>query len=226
MAIPFDGLRKEPVHKGKSLEMTMSQLGFYFDSSSCSGCKTCLMACRDKNNLESGLLWRRVYELVGGNWMKQGSCWVPELIVYNLSLSCNHCEEPLCLLGCPSGAIGKRADGVVLIDRSRCLGCRYCEWNCPYGAPRYDPKNGRMGKCDFCVDLIDQGEKPACVNACPMRALDFGPVEELKEKYGDRASVFPMPGPELTRPALIIKPHPSAARVRPGQVTVSNREEV
>jgi len=83
-----------------------------------------------------------------------------------------------------------------------------------------------MTKCDLCVDLVDQGEKPACVSACPMRALDFGPLDELMEKYGQVRTIFPLPAEAMTRPAFIIKLHPTAAKARPGDVTVSNSEEV
>lgn len=210
----------------KNSQPGQNQYAFFFDSSACSACKSCVLACRDKNNWPAGVRWRRVYELSGGEWLRVGNNWVPDLIAYNLSLGCNHCEEPVCLKGCPSGAISKRPDGIVLIDRKKCLGCRYCEWSCPYGAPQYDVAAGRMTKCDLCVDLVDQGEKPACVSACPMRALDFGPLDELMEKYGQVRTIFPLPAEAMTRPAFIIKLHPTAAKARPGDVTVSNSEEV
>lgn len=188
----------------------MVQLAFYFDSRSCSGCKACQVACKDRNGLEVGRLWRRVYEVTGGDWLKVGQAWVTTAFAYNLSIACNHCEQPICMEVCPSRAITKRADGIVLIDPKRCLGCRYCAWVCPYGAPQYDASRGVMTKCTFCVEEIDQGQPPVCVAACPLRALDFGEREVLEARYGPLQRVFPLPETSLTEPALILTPHRDA----------------
>jgi anaerobic dimethyl sulfoxide reductase subunit B (iron-sulfur subunit) len=197
--------------------------GFFVDSSACSGCKACAMACRDKNDLPAGVRWRRVYEVAGGGWRKEGEAWIPDLTVYNLSIACNHCEKPLCRDGCPARAIEKRENGIVAIDPAKCLGCRYCEWTCPYGAPQFDEAAGVMTKCDLCADLIERSETPACVRACPMRALDFGEVEELKAKYRAAADVHPLPSAEMTEPSLVVKPHRDAAEA---SALLKNREEV
>jgi len=201
------------------------RLGFFVDASACSGCKACAMACRDKNDLPSGVRWRRVYEIAGGSWRREGEAWVPELVAYNLSIACNHCEKPECLDGCPSGAIRRREDGIVVIDRENCLGCRYCEWACPYGAPQYDEEAGIMTKCDLCADLVDAGTSPACVRACPMRALDFGDIEDLRAKHGGTADVHPLPPPEVTQPSLTVRPHRDAAKAREKKGLITNREE-
>ena len=206
--------------------MSEFQFAFHFDSSACSGCKTCQMACKDKNNLPLGSFWRRVYEISGGGWKKEGEAWVPSVAAYNLSIACQHCREAPCLKGCPSGAITKQENGIVLIDPGKCLGCRYCEWTCPYGAPQFDTAAGIMTKCDFCRDLIEQGGRPACVTSCPMRALDFGELEELRTRLGGTADVFPLPPEEQTLPALLIKPHRDAARAKALAAGTSNREEV
>jgi len=203
----------------------VSRFAFFFDSSSCSGCKACQMACKDKNDLGPGILWRKVYEITGGGWRKEGEVWIPGVYAYNISLACNHCEDPACRRSCPTKAIVKGPDGVVVLNSRACIGCRYCEWSCPYGAPRYDGKMGVMGKCDFCFDLVEKGEKPACVAACPMRALDFGELEVLKEKYGGTDAIFPLPRASQTGPSLLIKPHKSAGLAGKGTAGVANDEE-
>jgi anaerobic dimethyl sulfoxide reductase subunit B (iron-sulfur subunit) len=203
----------------------MMSYAFHFDSSSCSGCKACQAACKDKNALPAGVLWRRVYEVTGGGWQRQGTAWVSSVFAYNLSIACNHCAEPICLEVCPAGAYTRRPDGIVLLDSQRCIGCRYCTWACPYGAPQYDPAAGRTGKCNFCADLLDSGKPPACVAACPLRALDFGDRVELEARYG-APTVYPLPDAGLTRPSLALTPHQSAASAGPGSARVANWEEI
>lgn len=201
----------------------MSRLAFFFDSSTCSGCKTCQVACKDKNDLPVGQVWRRVYEVTGGGWKKTGTSWTQNVFAYNLSLSCNHCEDPICAKNCPTRAIQKREDGIVLIDQDSCIGCKYCAWACPYGALQFNPEKGVMGKCDLCADYVDQGKNPSCVDACPMRALDFGDYEDLLSKYGEPSHIHPLPDPTITRPSILVRPHRSAGG---SDATVSNVEEV
>jgi anaerobic dimethyl sulfoxide reductase subunit B (iron-sulfur subunit) len=206
--------------------MSKKQYAFHFDSTSCSGCKTCQTACKDKNDLPLGSFWRRVYEITGGGWKKNGEAWVPDVIAYNLSLACQHCQDPPCVKGCPTGAMAKREDGIVTIEPARCMGCRYCEWTCPYGAPQFDGTAGIMTKCNLCPDLVEQGGRPACVTACPMRALDFGEIEELKARLGGTAEVHPLPPESQTQPALLIKPHRDALRAKALGADTNNREEI
>jgi anaerobic dimethyl sulfoxide reductase subunit B (iron-sulfur subunit) len=187
------------------------QLAFYFDASACTNCKACQVACQDKNDLAASMRWRRVVQYGGGNWVPQDNVMVPNnVFAYSISAACMHCEEPICADVCPAAAITKRADGVVLIDQDKCIGCRYCEWACPYGAPQFDETKGVMTKCTFCEDLLAQGEQPACVAACVMRALDFGELEELRAKYGNVSAIAPLPEADLTKPALVLTPHKHA----------------
>ena len=203
----------------------MKQYAFFFDSSSCSGCKACQMACKDKHDLAQGIMWRKVYDIAGGEWEKKNDSWISKVFSYNLSISCNHCENPACLKGCPTSAIQKREDGIVSIDQGKCMGCKYCSWLCPYSAPQYNSKKGIMEKCDFCRDYIEQGLPPSCVAACPMRVLDFGDINEMRVKYTIK-EIFPLPDPELTKPALRIKVHKDTAKANQSNAEIVNKEEV
>ena len=203
----------------------MTQPAFYLDASACSGCKACQAACKDKNNLPMGVLWRRVYEVTGGGWTRAGETWTSDVFAYHLSLACHHCERPICVEVCPTQAMHKRADGIVAVDHDKCIGCQYCSWACPYDAPQYDPARGHMTKCDFCADNLAAGKPPACVAACPMRVLEMREGRKGRDGRDGRdtfASASPLPVTSLTQPALFVKPHQAAHR--PG--ALGNAEEV
>ena len=204
----------------------MSQLGFFFDASACSGCKTCQVACKDKNDSPMGVRWRRVYEVSGGEWVQQGPAWVPEIFSWHVSMACNHCQDPICLKSCPNKAITKNGMGVVLIDAGKCMGCKYCEWTCPYGALQFDNQRKVMTKCNFCIDYLEQGQPPSCMAACPMRVIDFGEMEELKKRHGSEKEVFPLPRKTFTDPALVVKPHPGVKKAEKHSPQIANIEEV
>jgi anaerobic dimethyl sulfoxide reductase subunit B (iron-sulfur subunit) len=100
------------------------------------------------------------------------------------------------------------ADLTVQHDKAKCIGCRYCTWACPYGVPQFIEEIGKVSKCDSCKELRDKGENPACVDACFMRALEWGDLEELKAKHGnDTIRDLPiLPSSSVTNPSVIIKP--------------------
>lgn len=182
------------------------QYGFYFDSDRCTGCKTCELACKDYKDLDTNVNFRRIYEYAGGDWQQQANgCWQHNVFAYYLSISCNHCDNPACVSVCPTGAMHKTEDGFVIVNEAICIGCRYCHMACPYDAPQYDAMKGHMTKCDGCHSRILEGKKPICVDACPLRALDFAPIDELRKTYGDLAAIAPLPSPEHTAPNLVIK---------------------
>jgi anaerobic dimethyl sulfoxide reductase subunit B (iron-sulfur subunit) len=199
---------------------------FFFDAAACSGCKACQAACKDAHALPVGVRWRRVYEVTGGGWARTGAAWTSDAFALNLSVACHHCAEPACVEACPTGAMHARADGLVLLDADACVGCRYCEWACPYGAPQYDAAAGRMTKCTFCAERIDDGLPPVCVAACPMRALDFGPRDVLETHHGIGGSGWPLPDAGWTSPSLVLAPHRHMARATRDAAVVANREEV
>ena len=195
----------------------MTQYGFYFDASKCTGCTTCMVACKDKNHLPVGMNFRRVTEFSGGNWRQDRAtgAWHQDAFAYYLSISCNECSDPACVKVCPTKAHFKRSeDGLVLIDPKKCIGCGACLAACPYGAPQLDREARKMRKCDTCLDRREKGLNPACVDACPQRALDFGPIDELRKKYGDCAAIAPLPDASVTKPNLVI--HPTKSAKKPG----------
>lgn len=205
---------------------------FTFDARACTGCKACQEACKDKNNLPLGILWRRVVEVTGGGWQTTGKAWESSVFAYNLALACNHCTHPKCAGVCPTDAYMVRPDGIVLLDTSKCMGCGYCAWACPYGAPQYDAMRGIMTKCDFCYDSIDAGLPPTCVAACPLRVLNYGAIEQM-DSLNESQNLwqlpasehpFPLPNYSRTEPHLAIMPH--AGMQNPLIKTVSNREEI
>jgi len=204
----------------------MKRLAFYFDSNACSGCKTCQIACKDKNNLPVGMHWRRVYEITGGGWKRSGAAWISNVIAYNISISCNHCEKPVCIDACPAKAIEKGDNGIVKIVQEKCMGCKYCAWTCPYSALQYDEEEGVMTKCDMCLDYVAMGKNPSCVDACPARALAFGEYSELIEKHGESAHIHPLPDPEITNPSKLITPHKNAMKEQNESAIISNMEEI
>lgn len=204
------------------------QLGFYVDISRCTGCKACQIACKDKNDLPIGIRWRRVFQYEGGEWlMGEDGNWFPSNVyAYFVSSACAHCEDPICMQACPTTAIFKRDDGIVLIDEDKCIGCRYCEWACPYGAPQFNESAGVMTKCNMCYDLVDQGQNPACVEACPYRAIEFGPLDELEQKHGDFRAPAPLPDPSITKPSAIYNPNRVTKTSKSADGKLMNLEEL
>ena len=203
------------------------QLAFYVDINKCSGCKACQVACKDKSNLPIGVRWRRVFQYEGGEWINQNGQMIPSNVyAYSVSSACMHCAKPICMEVCPTSAMSKRDDGIVLIDADKCIGCRYCSWACPYGAPQFNEELNVMTKCDMCHDLVDKGERPACVEACPYRAMDFGPLDELQAKYGTFADPAPLPASSITEPAVVYKPNKITKSSQNANGNLMNLEEL
>lgn len=206
--------------------MKYKQIAFYMDMTLCTGCKACMVACKDKHDLDIGVNWRRVVEYTGGEWIKEGDTFRHNVFAYYVSIACNHCASPICVESCPTTAMHKNAYGIVVLDQEKCVGCHYCEWGCPYGAPQYDEKKGCMTKCDFCMDYLVEGQDPSCVAACPTRALHFGELEELEQQFRGSNALDPLPNAELTQPSLVLKPHRHAKSVGSHAGRISNPEEV
>lgn len=184
----------------------MTQYGFHFNGQRCTGCKACVMACKDKNDLSEDINFRNVHEYGGGTWTQdEAGCWVSDTYAYSVSIACNHCAKPICMANCPQGAISKDDEtGQVWSDPEKCIGCGTCMNSCPYGAPKVDMEQMKSVKCDMCADQVKEGNLPICVAACPRRALDFGEIEELRATYGDVAEIAPLPAASETEPCLVI----------------------
>ena len=189
----------------------MAQYGFFIDLSRCIGCNACVIACKQWHNISPGpIKWVRVSQWETGSF--------PSIKLHILPIMCFHCENPVCIKACPNQAIWKEEKyGAVLVDPEKCEGERKCWQACPYGAPQFegDEPGLKMSKCDMCIDRLEEGLKPICVLSCSMRALEFGPLNELREKYGNLSQIEDMPKDSITKPAVIFKPADSKKRVIP-----------
>jgi DMSO reductase iron-sulfur subunit len=172
------------------------QHGFYFNADNCIACHACEAACSEKNDLPAHLAFRAVGYVEGGSY--------PAYQRMNISMACNHCDDPVCLKGCPTRAYTKFAEyGAVLQDPDICFGCGYCTWVCPYNAPQLDTAAGHVSKCNMCVDRLEAGLKPACVSACLAGALDFGVIETTPLNRDQLETRIPgFPTPEITHPNI------------------------
>lgn len=171
--------------------------GMLIDTTRCdSGCRACLDACREENGLPAGtrptdVQWLRKVELKDARTGRTAS----------LPVMCQHCAHPPCVDVCPTGASFKRADGIVLVDRHRCIGCRYCMLACPYKARSFvhEPVTGQRAEvprgkgcvegCTLCVQRVDRGLEPACVEACAAAgrgAIVFGDLNDPQSDISKR----------------------------------------
>ena len=151
-----------------------TQYGFSFAKDRCVQCYGCEVACKSWRNGETGVRWRRVSNIWYGRYpnVKNGSA----------SVSCMHCADPECVKTCPVKAIAKRAeDGIVVVDREKCIGCKICLKSCPFGTPQFGT-DGKMQKCDMCLGLVELGkEAPPCAETCPTKALTLAKMDEQRK---------------------------------------------
>lgn len=205
----------------------MTQYAFYFDSTRCTGCRTCEMACKDYKDSSEGIHFRKVYDYEGGacELDADGIC-TSSAFAYHVSLGCQHCNDPACVQVCPTGAMHKDAEtGLVSVDAGKCIGCGYCAMACPYNVPTVDRTLGHSVKCDGCAERVAEGKNPMCVDACPLRALEFGLLEGISG-MGDIADIAPLPPAHYTGPNLYIKATPDAQPADAREGIVANPVEV
>ena len=172
------------------------QHGFFLNADNCIGCHACEAACSEKNDNPAHIAFRSVGFVEGGTY--------PDYQRLNISMACNHCDDPVCLKGCPTRAYTKFTEyGAVLQDPDICFGCGYCTWVCPYNAPQLDPVKGEVSKCNMCVDRLEVGLKPSCVSACLGNALDFGVIENIPENRDQAITEIPgFPTTDITNPNI------------------------
>lgn len=143
--------------------------GFIFNYDKCVSCGACRASCILENRwtVTPRLVYTYNYEAISS------------LPLVNISLACNHCKEAVCLKGCPTGSYYREpSTGAIIIEEHKCIGCRYCQWNCPYDAPKFDFEKRIIGKCNLCYSALLEGRLPACANACPTGALKYGELSE------------------------------------------------
>jgi Fe-S-cluster-containing dehydrogenase component/coenzyme F420-reducing hydrogenase gamma subunit len=206
----------------------MVRWGMVIDLRKCIGCQACTVACKAENLTPQGVHWNRVLKVEDGEYPNTKRLFIP--------LPCMHCEDPSCVAVCPTGASYKRPDGIVMIDYDRCIGCMYCIGACPYGVRTYidevkpyfpsgglsqieqyrngEHRSGVVEKCDFCIQRVENGLEPACVQTCPPRARYFGDLDDpqsevsrivkarnavqLLRESNTNPSVYYIPPPNMT----------------------------
>lgn len=181
------------------------QIGFYFNQTRCTGCNACRVACKDWHDIPAGPEnWMRILYTERGKF--------PDIHVGYLVSPCYHCIDPVCVQVCPVNALTKRdEDGIVVVDSDACLGNEECTVKClkacPYDAPQFgSDKGAKMHKCNFCLDRWEANKLPACIEACPTRALDAGFLEDMERKYGTSKEAEGFRYSKKTKPAIIFLP--------------------
>jgi molybdopterin-containing oxidoreductase family iron-sulfur binding subunit len=167
--------------------------GMVVDTERCIGCWSCAVICKSENDVPLGMWWNRI--LTNGEGLDLPSNEAGREQMHWTPLACQHCDNAPCVKVCPVGATYRRADGVVMMDSSRCIGCRYCMIACPYGARVFnwgEPERpngletgmvtarpvGTVEKCTFCVHRLAEGQVPSCVWSCPAGARVFGDLDD------------------------------------------------
>lgn len=183
------------------------QYALWIDLEHCVGCNACTMACKSENNTPLGVDYNRVIEVEEGDFRDARK--TPGTKVHFVPMPCMHCGRPACMAACPVGAITKREeDGVVLLNKDKCIGCRYCAWACPYGAPQFNAEAKVMEKCTLCVHRLEKGQLPACVTTCISRTRFFGELNELTTLIREkRARTVNIAGGETQPSGQYTAPH-------------------
>jgi Fe-S-cluster-containing dehydrogenase component len=142
------------------------------DIASCIGCRSCAEACRLEHDLPEDVNAVNVFQV--GPYMEGEG-----IFTLFMSVACQHCSQPRCVAACQTGAMQKRADGIVFSDPKLCIGCRACSLACPFGVPQLNSASGKIAKCDGCMDRVDQGLWPVCALKCPTGSIQYGTPDTI-----------------------------------------------
>jgi Fe-S-cluster-containing dehydrogenase component len=158
-------------------------VGMLYDATRCIGCKACVVACRQANNLpyeDPDALWDAPIDLTHRTKNIIKLYQEGEQNSF-MKMQCMHCIDPACTRACMIGALKKREFGIVTWDASRCIGCRYCQIACPFEVPKFewDKQNPKIVKCEMCNHLLAKGGIPGCCDACPADAVIYGKHTDL-----------------------------------------------
>jgi formate dehydrogenase iron-sulfur subunit len=197
------------------------RVGFFTDTSICIGCKACEVACKEWNGLpdverelsgmsydNTGMLgadaWRHVAFVEQPARREHGdggeaATGTGELRWLMSSDVCKHCTEAACLDVCPTGSLFRTEYGTVVVQDDICNGCGYCVPACPFGVIERRESDGRVFKCTLCYDRLRSDMQPACAQACPTDSIQFGRVDELRERASDRLEQLTAHGVEGAR---------------------------
>jgi formate dehydrogenase iron-sulfur subunit len=189
------------------------RMGFFTDTSVCIGCKACEVACKEWNAVpEDGLeftgmsydntqglgadTWRHVAFIEQDKPVGNADSGVRWLMASDV---CKHCTHAACLDVCPTGSLFRTEFGTVVVQEDICNGCGYCVPACPYGVIDQRKEDGRVWKCTLCYDRIGDGLEPACAKACPTDSIQYGPLDELRERAAARVGQLHATGVEDAR---------------------------
>ncbi|MFI7439074.1 4Fe-4S dicluster domain-containing protein [Nonomuraea indica] len=190
------------------------RMGFFTDTSVCIGCKACEVACKEWNQLpddgfvfeatsydNTGMLgastWRHVAFIEQARPAPDGDDGVERWLMS--SDVCKHCTHAACLDVCPTGALFRTEFDTVVVQSDICNGCGYCVPACPFGVIDRREEDGRAWKCTMCYDRQRGGLEPACAKACPTDSIQFGPLDELRERAEERVARLRADGREEAR---------------------------
>jgi formate dehydrogenase iron-sulfur subunit len=172
------------------------RVGFFTDTSVCIGCKACEVACKEWNGIPedglnlTGMSFDNTAGLGADTWRHvafvERADDSGEFRWLMSSDVCKHCTEAACLDVCPTGALFRTEFGTVVVQEDVCNGCGYCVPACPFGVLDKREDDGRIWKCTLCYDRLGDGQEPACAKACPTDSIQFGLLDELRERADER----------------------------------------
>jgi len=185
----------------------MPRMGFFTDTSVCIGCKACEVACKEWNAIPTdgaldltGESFDNTSELGANSWrhvafieksVPSQDTSAPDGVRWLMSSDvCKHCTHAACLDVCPTGALFRTEFDTVVVQQDVCNGCGYCVSACPYGVIDQRKDDGRVFKCTMCYDRIGVGQEPACAKACPTKSIQFGELDDLRERAQERVDAL------------------------------------